>query len=474
MIMGNIKKDTILNVLIFILFAVLTFVVGIHHEPWADEAQAWLIARNCTIPEMILNVLKYEGHPILWFAILRVLNFIHYPYKFFFIVPWIASCIGVYLLIFKSKMPSIIKYLFPFTYFIFYQSAVIGRNHSLFFPILMGIAVIYKDRLRHPYLYSLLLILTASISAYSFVIAFGLLCFFIFDIFKSKRCSIKEFLPALAVLLCMIFTALYLIKPADYNFYPNLNLMRLNPFRVVYITARGYFNIVPLSSVLVCQMIATLLVYIFCAKTFCKTKRQLLFYTMMNLMLAVVVTALVCKPWHVAYFIITLIFICSVLAEENNIRQYPFKSNEVFYIMMLFIFSMHIFWSWECSLFDIQKEYSASRSVAKFIKENNLNSQNIIGFGYKTVAIQPYFNENIYVNYDKESFWKWQKDFYARQKNIQFKNYPVIVIDTAFDDNFTKIIKDLQNDYYSYFFNGCLYEKGHPEEDESYVILVKK
>ena len=291
---------------------------------------------------MILHVLKYEGHPILWFGILRALNILHFPYKLLFIIPWIASCLGVYLLIFKSKLPAIIKYLFPFTYFIFYQSAVIARNHSLVFPALIGLAIFHKNRLQHPYWYSLLLILTASISAYSFIISFVLLCLFIFDIFKSRQYSIKNFLPPLVIVLYMIFTALYLIKPADYNFYPDLNLMRLNPLRVLYITTRGYFNTVPLSFVLLCQMITTLGLYIFCAKTFCKTKRELLFFIAINLTLALAITALVCKPWHVAYYIITLIFTCCTLAQYNTSTNYPFKTNKLFYAIMTFIFIIHI------------------------------------------------------------------------------------------------------------------------------------
>ena len=48
-VMEQSKKIFITNIIIFLLFAILTFFIGLHHEPWADEAQAWLIARDCTI-----------------------------------------------------------------------------------------------------------------------------------------------------------------------------------------------------------------------------------------------------------------------------------------------------------------------------------------------------------------------------------------------------------------------------------------
>lgn len=471
----RINKHTILNIVVFVIFGFLTFLVGLHHEPWADEAQAWLIARDCTIPDMILHVLKYEGHPILWFAILRILHFIHYPYKLFFLLPWIASCIGVYLLVFKSKLPGIIKYLFPFTYFIFYQSAVIARNHSLLFPMFTGIAILYKDRFKHPYWYSLLIILTASISVYSFVIMLIFLTFFIIEIFQSKKYSLKTFIPPIIILIYMLFTALYLIKPADYTSYPDIDLIRLNPLRILYITTRGYFNTPPLSFILLVKMITVLALYIYSAKTFCKSKQQVMFFTLTNLTLAIAITALVCKPWHIAYFIITLISICATLANENPQNKYDFSSNKIFYIIILIIFSNQICWSYKSALYDIHNNYSAAKAAAEFIKSNNLETKNITGLGYKITAIQPYFNNNLYSNYGKKSaYWVWSKGFYQHQKENGLAEASVIILDTRNNNNFINIINNLQNSHNSYFFNGYLYAKGHPLEEENFVILVKK
>src|SRR4051812_40575150 len=42
------------------------------HEPWFDEAQAWLIARDATLWE-ILGRMSYEGSPPLWHLLLAPL-----------------------------------------------------------------------------------------------------------------------------------------------------------------------------------------------------------------------------------------------------------------------------------------------------------------------------------------------------------------------------------------------------------------
>lgn len=44
----------------------------LHHENWRDEAQAWLLSRDLSIPELIRQM-SYEGHPCLWHLLLMPL-----------------------------------------------------------------------------------------------------------------------------------------------------------------------------------------------------------------------------------------------------------------------------------------------------------------------------------------------------------------------------------------------------------------
>ena len=48
-----------------------------NHEMWGDEMQAWLLARDSTsVPNLFAN-LKYEGHPALCFARLRICELVY-------------------------------------------------------------------------------------------------------------------------------------------------------------------------------------------------------------------------------------------------------------------------------------------------------------------------------------------------------------------------------------------------------------
>lgn len=46
-----IKKNK--KIIIFLIYLLVTFILLFFHENWRDEAQAWLIAKNCNVPELI-------------------------------------------------------------------------------------------------------------------------------------------------------------------------------------------------------------------------------------------------------------------------------------------------------------------------------------------------------------------------------------------------------------------------------------
>ena len=60
---GKLRRDLILGG-ILLAFLCVNMVFLLHHENWRDEAQAWLLARDLSVPELI-EQMSYEGHPCL-------------------------------------------------------------------------------------------------------------------------------------------------------------------------------------------------------------------------------------------------------------------------------------------------------------------------------------------------------------------------------------------------------------------------
>src|SRR5215475_10660293 len=73
-----------------------------YHEKWADEAQAWLIARDLDLRSIWFHELRYEGSPGLWHAILWIAQHVfHARYDALGYIGVAGATAGVALLMFK-------------------------------------------------------------------------------------------------------------------------------------------------------------------------------------------------------------------------------------------------------------------------------------------------------------------------------------------------------------------------------------
>ena len=60
----------LLDTVVWLGLALVILLTVTRHEPWADEAQSWLLARDLGWFQLIFGELRYEGHPGLWHSIL--------------------------------------------------------------------------------------------------------------------------------------------------------------------------------------------------------------------------------------------------------------------------------------------------------------------------------------------------------------------------------------------------------------------
>ena len=60
---GRSRASMIVGVLMFVFMSVLAYWGSGIHEPWFDEAQAWVIARDNSLKDILFFIPHYEGHP---------------------------------------------------------------------------------------------------------------------------------------------------------------------------------------------------------------------------------------------------------------------------------------------------------------------------------------------------------------------------------------------------------------------------
>ena len=65
------SPKSVVSVLILLTWLSVVSVVATQHELWRDEVRALLIALEPASVWQLPALLKYEGHPLLWYLILR-------------------------------------------------------------------------------------------------------------------------------------------------------------------------------------------------------------------------------------------------------------------------------------------------------------------------------------------------------------------------------------------------------------------
>ena len=126
---------TLALLLAFVLYIAIIAIVMYFHEPWFDEAQSWLIARDSSLADIISVRTHYEGHPPFWNLLLAIAAKNGVPYEFGIkgIQLVCASLLGAWL-IFKSPFKhasNLATFLIPFTYFACFQYGVTSRPYAL-------------------------------------------------------------------------------------------------------------------------------------------------------------------------------------------------------------------------------------------------------------------------------------------------------------------------------------------------------
>ena len=208
----------------FYLFAafIVWCIAGLFfHELWRDEAQVYLILRDCSLSEIVAR-LKIEGHPILWFLI-------NYPFvklgmgmwslKILSILFAIGSC---YIVCFKLHINNFYRILFVLFTPLLFQYSIIARSYSvgMFFALLALRYYHKRNSKKSFFMYGISLALMCQVSV-SFAIVAG--AFIAMDILHS---------------LCNKHLTLLL---SNYTFWINFFLFVLSAFIMLYTVAPGSY-----------------------------------------------------------------------------------------------------------------------------------------------------------------------------------------------------------------------------------------
>jgi hypothetical protein len=197
------------------------------HELWGDEIHSWNIAKNSSSLSDLLQNIRYEGHPPLWYILLFVLSrFTHNPASMQYLNFLICGALA-FVLLFKSQLKLSHKFLILFGYYFIYEYGTLSRNYAI--GILFAFLVclfITKTSKRSKMLYYIFLFLLANTHFLGLILACSFHCYSMWDRFQHKRGKRKTLMHG-GYGFVVILPALYFILPPensafDTNFWMSL------------------------------------------------------------------------------------------------------------------------------------------------------------------------------------------------------------------------------------------------------------
>ncbi len=155
---------------VFVVYAALTLWVVLHHEPWRDEADTWLLMRDANATE-ILRYASWGGTPLLFH--LTILPFARsgLPYLSQQLLVLLYAWGAVWLVLRSPAFPLPIKLLFPFSFYPSFEYSVVARPYAPFMLLLFLMAAQWRTREEKSVRLAIAIALLANVTMHGLLVA---------------------------------------------------------------------------------------------------------------------------------------------------------------------------------------------------------------------------------------------------------------------------------------------------------------
>lgn len=382
--------------------ALVSFAIP-YHEPWADEAQAWQLARSLSLHDLFQTHVRYEGTPGLWHFLLWLLVRLHVSYVG---LHWICGAIALTaasILVLKSPFPRYLKLSLPFTYFLLFQYAIVARSYVLVPLLLFIIAACWK---KSPVVMAVLLGLLGNVALHASMISGGLaIVYFAEQIQQNRdiaaRHLCRKLFPGAAILAAFYAIAIWTAWPPHDLISRSHNLS--HPFLEFAVISLAWG---------ICQPWILAIPFWTVFALWLGARRKIIY--LLPVLFFVVFSGIVyINFWHaglVAPLVIGLLWI-TWPAHESSIVRYEWLGRSA----LILVTAVQIMWSAYALTYDRTHAYSPDLAASQFLKPFVSRGASIAvtylgesdSYAYDAVGILPYFDRNIYVNLP-EPFWWWR------------------------------------------------------------------
>lgn len=398
-----------------------------YHEKWADEAQAWLIARDLDLKTIWFHELRYEGSPGLWHTILWVAQHVfHARYDALGYIGMAGATTGVALLIFKAPFPRYIRWPLAFTYFMVYQYAVIARPYTLLPLLAFAAALLFKD-IEHPERITGVLVLLANLSLHGTILAGCLGLVYVLDAYRARNTLNahvrKKYWVCIGVMAAVFVFVVLTLKPTpDVGEFAKKSVMEQMPDSIKAMQPTTLTKVEStISGAFLDYWLPSTLFILFTA-WWCFHRQKLLLFALPVLLLTGLYSLVHGYAHHHGTLLvatITALWIAWPRAEERlDFTVFDRRAFHTTIIVLLILCGLNI-WDAEVAIrHEYLYPYSGAEDAAKYLKSVGADQARILGFLYGVVGIQAYFDHNILANMPT-AYFHHGMPFYGLELDLQ-------------------------------------------------------
>lgn len=490
------NKKLVLSLFFSFLYAIITLIAVLHHEIWADEAQVWQLCKHLSVPELF-NHLHNEGHPSFFYLLTMLFAKLSNNILYMQLICWLFMCASVFLLLYKSSFPNILKAAIIFSAGFIYYFPVIARDYSLIPFFVFMAAILYSKRKEHPILYALNLFLL--VNTHAIMLGFVGILFLLFLIETVKiRENLKSNIIALFLMLSGIVLLLLQLhdttnSSAYITFKPNeilINCIKVPLFffintyneMITYKEAliSPAFDIFFILLIFICFL--TINIYLF------KNDKKLFTINFFGICYQFIIYIFIYSQYQYVNRIfctyIIMIFCFWILYEQNNFKT---KKTIITSILSIFFF-LTTFNGIQSYIAEIKSEYSGAKETSEFIKNNidknsilmitnepwNLANMYYLDGEYKLYSMmaEKYIN---YMTWTKKLYpsHNYMKSFCEQMNNATNKDI-YLILSTVDYNKKHGMYKKLPDEEFSESFEHIFSSKQPLKKDEGFMIYKFK
>ena len=210
-------RNRLTKLSLFALWLAVVLFTAWHHAVWRDEVRALSIATSTGSPAALLQALRIEGHPSVWYLVLKVVHLMLPVPLALRVAALLVAAAAALLLVLRSPFRWPVVGLLLFGYGLLFEYPVMARNYGISLLLLFLLAAFYREHRSHGMLLGVLLFLLPNCNAHSVLLTGGFLGFWLIDVIAADALDrprlFRVFLGNAALAILGIAICAYTIYP---------------------------------------------------------------------------------------------------------------------------------------------------------------------------------------------------------------------------------------------------------------------